>query len=175
MIRGGFIKAIGFLLDSGVKVHMLYGDRDFFCNWVGGEKVSLAVPYSRSHDFARAGYSPFVTHLGIGGMTRQLGNFSFTRVFQAGHEVPAYQPVVAYEIFMRAMRNRDIATGKLPVTDNLSTVGPRDTWFIKNTPPEKPKPRCYILRPLSCPPEIWRAVVKGTAEVKDWFVMEDNW
>ena len=30
--RGGFLDAIGYLLDSGVKVHMMYGDRDWVCN-----------------------------------------------------------------------------------------------------------------------------------------------
>src|SRR4051794_32204524 len=99
---------------------------------MGGENVSLAVPYSNAAAFARTGYAPLVTLDGISGMTRQLGNFSFTRVFQAGHEVPAYQPVAAYEIFMRATFNRDIATGLLGVTDDLATVGPGDTRFIKN-------------------------------------------
>jgi len=28
-----------------------------------------------------------------------VANFSFARVYQAGHEVPAFQPQVAFEIF----------------------------------------------------------------------------
>ncbi|KAH8900546.1 lysosomal protective protein precursor [Thozetella sp. PMI_491] len=172
--RGGFVNAIGDLIDSGVKVHMMYGDRDFTCNWMGGEKVSLAVPYSKADSFSHAGYAPLLTSRGVSGMTRQHGNFSFTRVFQAGHEVPAYQPVAAYEIFRRAMFNKDIATGLLPVTDDLSTVGPHDTLFIKNAVPKKPKPRCYILKPSSCLPGVWAAVVNGTALVRDWYVIEDE-
>lgn len=61
----------------------MYGDRDYPCNWVGGEAASLAVPYSKAEDFAAAGYTPLVTPEGVQGMTRQFGNFSFTRVFQA--------------------------------------------------------------------------------------------
>lgn len=83
IIHGGFLQSIGYLLESGVKVHMMYGDRDYPCNWVGGEAASLAVPYSKAEDFAGAGYAPLVTPEGVQGMTRQLGNFSFTRVFQA--------------------------------------------------------------------------------------------
>lgn len=83
IIHGGFLQSIGYLLESGVKVHMMYGDRDYPCNWVGGEAASLAVPYSRAEDFAGAGYAPLVTPEGVQGMTRQFGNFSFTRVFQA--------------------------------------------------------------------------------------------
>lgn len=83
IIHGGFLESIGYLLDSGVKVHMMYGDRDYPCNWVGGEAASLAVPYSKAEEFGAAGYAPLVTPEGVQGMTRQFGNFSFTRVFQA--------------------------------------------------------------------------------------------
>ncbi|PYI04632.1 lysosomal protective protein precursor [Aspergillus sclerotiicarbonarius CBS 121057] len=172
IVRGGFLDAIGYLLDSGVKVHMMYGDRDYACNWVGGEKVSLAVPYSRIDEFTETGYSPLLTPDGISGMTRQLGNYSFTRVYQAGHEVPSYQPVAAYEIFMRATFNKDIPTGALAVGDNFQTVGPLDTWHIKNIPPIAPEPKCYILSPGTCLPEVWETVANGTATVKDWYVVD---
>jgi len=172
IIVGGFTDAIAYLLDSGVKVHMMYGDRDYACNWFGGEKASLAVPYSRAADFAKAGYAPFVTPEGLGGWTRQFGNFSFTRVHQAGHEVPSYQPLASYEIFMRATLNKDISTGMIPVTDEYSTYGLPDTRHIKNTPPEKPKPRCYILKPITCTPAVWQKVAEGKVTIKDWFVVD---
>ncbi|KAJ0374572.1 hypothetical protein COL26b_007191 [Colletotrichum chrysophilum] len=171
IILGGFSESIGYLLDSGVKVHMMYGDRDYACNWVGGERVSLTIPYKRSEDFAKAGYAPLVTPDGITGMTRQFGNYSFSRVFQAGHEVPSYQPVTAYEIFMRATFNRDIATGLIPVTDELATVGPLDIWHIKNVPPAQPDPACYVLKPDTCAPEVWEMVKNGTALVRDYYVV----
>ncbi|KAK2016853.1 serine carboxypeptidase [Colletotrichum eremochloae] len=173
MVLGGFSESIGYLLDKGVKVHMMYGDRDYACNWVGGEKASLAIPYSRSLDFANAGYAPLVTPDGVTGMTRQFGNYSFSRVYQAGHEVPSYQPVTAYEIFMRATFNRDIATGLIPVTDELSTVGVKDTWHIKNVPPPQPDPICYVLKPATCRPEVWDRAANGTALVRNWYVVED--
>ncbi|GKT76086.1 serine carboxypeptidase [Colletotrichum tofieldiae] len=173
MILGGFGESIGYLLDNGVKVHLMYGDRDYACNWVGGEKASLAIPYNRSIDFANAGYAPLITPDGVTGMTRQFGNYSFSRVFQAGHEVPSYQPVTAYEIFMRATFNRDIATGLIPVTDELSTVGVKDTWHIKNVPPPQPDPICYVLKPQTCRPEVWEKVANGSALVRDWYVIGD--
>ncbi|PTB41792.1 uncharacterized protein TrAFT101_009592 [Trichoderma asperellum] len=172
--HGGFLEAVGYLLDHGIKVHMMYGDRDYACNWIGGEKASLAVPYSHSEDFARAGYAPFLTEKGVSGLTRQYGNYSFSRVFQAGHMVPAYQPEAAYEIFMRATFNRDIPTGLQPVEDDLSTDGPSDTWHVMNEPPEVPTPRCYILAPQSCLPKIWKKVVDGTAQIRNWIVSEDS-
>lgn len=86
--RPGSREAVSYLLDSGVKVALIYGDRDFACNWIGGERISLAIDYSGSQQFRDAGYATIVTANGIqwGGMVRQHGNFSFSRVFQAGHE-----------------------------------------------------------------------------------------
>ncbi|KAK5991499.1 Serine carboxypeptidase A [Cladobotryum mycophilum] len=173
-VHGGFVDAVGYLLDNGIKVHMMYGDRDYACNWVGGEVASLAVKYSRSEDFARAGYAPFDTSTGVAGFTRQVGNYSFSRVFQAGHMIPSYQPEAAYEIFMRATFDRDIPTGRLRVTDDLSTEGPLSTWHIKNDPPKVPKPRCYVLDSATCIPEVWAKVLDGTAKIKDFFVIEDE-
>jgi carboxypeptidase C (cathepsin A) len=173
MAVGGFLEAIGYLLDRGVKVHMMYGDRDFGSPWPGGESASLAVPWEQASTFAGAGYAPLlVAGAGVAGMTRQVGRFSFTRVFQAGHEVPSYQPEAAYEIFRRATLGLDVPTGLTVVDDGYATEGPGSTWHIKNVPPEMPKPRCYILKPGSCLPEVWDRFVAGAAVVKDYFVVE---
>ncbi|GAP91541.2 putative serine carboxypeptidase [Rosellinia necatrix] len=176
-VRGGYLGAIAALLDGdgGVRVHLVYGDRDYASNWAGGEAASLAVPWRRAAEFAAASYAPLLTprepppnHGGgygeeggeggggceYSGLTRQVGNFSFTRVFQAGHEVPSYAPGAAHAIFARAASGRDIATGLVPVTDGLVTSGVRDAWTVRNAPPERPRPRCYILKPESCLPEV---------------------
>lgn len=84
--RGGFSEAIGYLLDSGVKVAGMYGDRDMACNWLGGEVAFINVPYSRQDDFNAAGYAPILSGGEEKGLVRQFGNFSFSRVYQAGHE-----------------------------------------------------------------------------------------
>ncbi|CAI6089608.1 unnamed protein product, partial [Clonostachys chloroleuca] len=92
-IHGGFLDAMAYLLDSGVNIHMIFGDRDYACSWIGGEAASLAVPYSRQVDFTKSSYGKFQISDGddgYAGITRQLGNFSFTRLFQAGHMVPSY-------------------------------------------------------------------------------------
>ncbi|KAI0123686.1 carboxypeptidase C [Xylariales sp. AK1849] len=173
MAHGGYLDAIADLLDSGVHVHLMHGDRDYNCNWLEGEMSSLAVPHSRAVEFSKAGYAPFLTIDGASGMTRQVGNYSSTRVFQSGHMIPAYQPVAAYEIFMRATLGNDIATGSISVTEDYATNGPKEIWGIKNTPPEKPKPECYILKPDTCTREIWEKVKSEKVLVKNWFVVDD--
>jgi hypothetical protein len=85
---------------------------------------------------------------------------------------PSYQPEVSYEIFMRALLNKDVATGIIPVTDNYSTIGPSSTWHIKNVIPPQPQPTCYILDPSSCTEEVYATVMNGTAVVKNYIVVE---
>ncbi|KAK0748995.1 Alpha/Beta hydrolase protein [Schizothecium vesticola] len=171
--RGGFLEHIAHLLRANVSVHLVYGDRDAACNWMGGEAASLAVPWARREEFAaRAGYVPLRTAEGkVRGMTRQVGGFSYSRVFQAGHEVPRYQPEVAYEVFMRAMTGRDVATGRIEVDEGLVTVGVNDTRGWREAPPEMPEERCYVLKRGTCTDEVWKTVMNGTALVRDWWVV----
>ncbi|KAE9974920.1 hypothetical protein EG327_008624 [Venturia inaequalis] len=180
-VRGGFLEDLAYILDQGIKVALVYGDRDFACNWIGGEEVSLAVPYSNAQQFKNAGYASVqVNGTYEGGLVRQYGNFSFTRVFQAGHEVPAYQPETAYEIFRRTMGNLDIATGKTPTVhaggaNVYATTGKMDTWAVKNKPPPAPEPICYTLSmSTTCSNDQIKAVVNGTARIKDWVVVDGN-
>ncbi|KAI9852598.1 MAG: hypothetical protein M1838_000252 [Thelocarpon superellum] len=171
--RGGFLEDLSFLLDSGVKVALVYGDRDYACNWIGGEQVSLAVNYSKSDEFHAAGYTDIeVNSSYVGGQVRQHGNFSFSRVFESGHEVPAYQPETAYQIFMRALTNRDIASGTTSTNalPDFSTTGPPTTFQVKNAVPASPPPECYIWSPSTCTDAQVAALQNGTAVVEDFFV-----
>lgn len=128
---GGYLDDIGALLDDGIKVALIYGDRDSICNWIGGEEVSLAVNYSQSSAFHNAGYANIsINSSYVSNQARQHGNFSFSRVFQLGHEVPAYQPETAYQIFQRAL---DIATGTISTSrkEDYGTVGSSTTFEVK--------------------------------------------
>jgi carboxypeptidase C (cathepsin A) len=85
--RGDSPRQIATLLEKGVKVALVYGDRDYACNWIGGERNSLRINYTGTEEFKSAGYQPIFTNpLAIGGQVRQYGNYSFSRVYQAGHE-----------------------------------------------------------------------------------------
>jgi carboxypeptidase C (cathepsin A) len=63
----------------------------FICNWFGGEAVSLAVNYTHSAQFKAAGYAPFHVDGVEYGEVREYGNFSFVRIYEAGHSVPYFQ------------------------------------------------------------------------------------
>lgn len=113
----GYTSELASLLDAGVKVALVYGDRDYRANWLGGEAISLALRHTSHLAFAAASYVDITTNTSYtGGRVRQQNNLSFSRVFQAGHEIPYYQPQTAYEIFARTLRGLDVATGTVDVT-----------------------------------------------------------
>ncbi|TGO90353.1 hypothetical protein BPOR_0068g00200 [Botrytis porri] len=92
-------------------------------DWFGGEAISLAAKYTHSAEFAAAGYAPFIVDGTEYGEVRQYGNFSFLRIYEAGHEVPYYQPVASLEFFRRTLLDLDIAEGKARVASNYSSPG----------------------------------------------------
>ena len=71
------------------------------------------------------------------GETREYGNFSFTRVYEAGHEVPYYQPLASLALFNRTINMFDIATGELKITEDYATNG---TAKATHTEPFVPLP-----------------------------------
>ncbi|KAK3118025.1 hypothetical protein LTR53_000062 [Teratosphaeriaceae sp. CCFEE 6253] len=179
MTRGDLLKDLAYVLDHGVKVAMIYGDRDYACNWVQGERSSLGIPWSSQAAFRGAGYTPLVVSpVYSGGLTRQYGNLSFTRVYQAGHMVPSYQPEAAYAIFMRALLGKDIATGTVDLRahaaaegEEYATTGAGDTWWMRNDVLPSPPRECYVLEMGHCDEEEKGWIFDGTAIVKDWIVV----
>ncbi|KAH5536671.1 carboxypeptidase [Parastagonospora nodorum] len=114
-----FIEDLEEILGYGVRVALLYGDADYICNW----SVSLAANFSDAAAFRAAGYTPFLVDGVEYGEVREYGNFSFTRIYEAGHEVPYYQPVASLEHFKRVLDHVIIADGSMVVTDNYGTNG----------------------------------------------------
>ncbi|KAI1092402.1 carboxypeptidase S1 [Rostrohypoxylon terebratum] len=123
----GTIEDIRYLLSKGITVAIYAGDADYNCNWLGGEAVAeeIAAP-----GFSKAGYVDIVTSDNIThGQVKQAGKFSFTRIYESGHEVPFYQPLAALEYFERAIKGHDIQTGRVPVHEKYLTKGtPKSTY-----------------------------------------------
>ncbi|CAN8100006.1 unnamed protein product [Discula destructiva] len=178
-------KIVEGLLDAGVHVSLLYGDADFRSDWVGGETMASALDHSNAEAFRASGYAPMKTSKTgkVGGYVRQAGGLSFIRVLDAGHLIPFFQPEVTHDIFLRASRGLDVATGTTPVVaaggegagDHV-TSGPSSVWDIKNTvvdpqPPEWCNPN-YAPLWYVCTGNQIRALADGTAVVKDGVVVE---
>ncbi|KAL6354101.1 hypothetical protein LRP88_12435 [Fusarium phalaenopsidis] len=163
------------VINRGVNVAIVYGDRDYRCPWYGGENVSLALNFQDAEEFCSAGYEFITTNSSNkAGFVREHGNLSFSRIFQAGHGVPAYQPEVMSKIFERAMFGRDIATGKINMAQNgnYSTAGPKSVADVKNKVMEALENMCFVRLPESCTDEQLAALANGTAVVTDWIIVE---
>ncbi|KAI9814390.1 MAG: hypothetical protein M1827_003246 [Pycnora praestabilis] len=194
--KAGFLRDLGRVLDGGVKVAMVYGDRDFVCNWLGGEALSLSIPHTHAPSFLAAGYTNLLLPNGqpAGAQVRQHYNLSFTIVHNAGHAVSIQRPNITYAIFNRANAGMDIATGTRHVSVNgtcnedaagahrgdggvgqcYSTTGPRrsrrpakEVQMLQ----EMPTPVCYVLNLGACSEEQRSAYQNGTGVVKEYFVV----
>lgn len=117
------------LNDAPVRIALIYGDSDYICAWYGGEDISLQADYTGAEDFRKAGYAPLMVDGVRYGDTREYGNFSFTRVFDAGHMVPWWQPEASLAMFNRTLNGQDIATGNVKLRDDYGTVGERESTY----------------------------------------------
>lgn len=119
-----FIEDLEDILTRPVRVALIYGDADYICNWFGGQAISLATKYKHSKQFQAAGYEPFLVDGVEYGETREYGNFSFTRVYEAGHEVPFYQPIAALQLFNRTLNGWELPKGDKKLTPGFGSSGP---------------------------------------------------
>jgi len=83
------------------------GDKDFICNWRGGEAWTNEANWTHSAEFKNASYQNWTME----GNAKPVGEFkevaelTFLRVFDAGHMVPMDQPEVALGMLDRFFGN----------------------------------------------------------------------
>ncbi|KAK3719712.1 hypothetical protein LTR37_004249 [Vermiconidia calcicola] len=117
------------LIEGGTYTVQFSGDADYICNWIGNE---AAIERINPPGWSSAGYSNISTSDDIvHGQVKQSDNFAFARIYDAGHEVPFYQPLVALEMFDRAINGLDIATGERRVSKggDYRTSGPSKSTY----------------------------------------------
>ncbi|KAM0806285.1 Alpha/Beta hydrolase protein [Usnea florida] len=144
--RGDHIGEMAYLLSKGVRVALVYGDRDYICNWFGGEAISFSIAAQAAgySPFYTAGYADIVINTTyVGGVVRQYGNLSFSRIYDAGHLIPAYQPETAFTVFTRIISGTDISLGEAA---NLSTYTSNGTANATETSkaPDQLEPTCWV-------------------------------
>ncbi|THX88997.1 putative carboxypeptidase 2 [Aureobasidium pullulans] len=119
--ESGTIEALKTLVSDDITVVLYAGDADYNCNWLGGEVVAGEV---NAPGFSNAGYTNVTSSDNIvHAQVKQSGKFSFVRIFESGHEVPFYQPLMSLEMFDRAINGKDIATGRRTVKGGYKTTG----------------------------------------------------
>jgi cathepsin A (carboxypeptidase C) len=91
---------VGFLITSGLEVVLYHGDKDFICNWRGGEAVANNVQWSGQGQFVGLPYTKWENY----GEFKHLDNFTFYRIYNAGHLVPMDQPAAALAMLARVIK-----------------------------------------------------------------------
>lgn len=133
LVLADYLEDIERLLSRNIRVTLVYGDADYTCNWFGGEAISLALKFKHSKQFHAAGYQPFIVNGTEYGVTREYGNLSFTRIYNAGHMVPYYQPDASLQFFNRSLYGWDLPTGQKKITSNSDTRGPASATHTQSS------------------------------------------
>jgi cathepsin A (carboxypeptidase C) len=91
------------ILNDGISVLNYAGDADFTCNWYGIKAFALELDWKGKSGFNSAKDIP-LTYLSNGteyGQYRTHENFSFVKIYEAGHMVAYYQPAAALDMINR--------------------------------------------------------------------------
>ena len=105
-----FLTQLGDVVKSGVRTVIWAGDADFICNWFGGQDAANAVSWSGQSQFQAKTLAPYNVAGTQGGTFKTVNNFSFLRVFGAGHEVPFYTPQLALQVFKQTMMQQPLSS-----------------------------------------------------------------
>ncbi|KAI0673817.1 serine carboxypeptidase [Trametes maxima] len=89
------------LLERGVRALIYVGATDWICNWVGNERMTLALEWSGQNDFRDQPLTEWRVGDEIAGKVRSAGGLTFATIDGAGHMAPYDQPVRSLELANR--------------------------------------------------------------------------
>ncbi|KAH9939582.1 Alpha/Beta hydrolase protein [Amylocystis lapponica] len=96
------------LLERGIRVLIYVGANDWICNWVGNERMALALDWTGKDLFVKAPLREWEVDGEAAGLTRSSGGFTFLTVYGAGHMVPYDQPKNSLEMMMRWLAKEEM-------------------------------------------------------------------
>jgi len=97
-VEESFAWEIPFILEKGLRVVIYSGDLDLICNWYGGFAWTNALRWSGAVEFNKAEMRVWNNGKASAGEAKTYKNFTFVRVYNAGHMVPHDQPANALAI-----------------------------------------------------------------------------
>ncbi|KAI5808499.1 Alpha/Beta hydrolase protein [Peziza echinospora] len=74
------------------------GDADFICNWLGNQAWVHALDWHGKTGFNKEKLAPYKVGEKEVGQIKSSGNFTFLRLYQAGHMVPYNQPEASLQM-----------------------------------------------------------------------------
>lgn len=102
------ISSLAKLLDAGLRTVIWAGDKDFICNSLGVHRSLLAMKWKFAKQFSKAPWKNLTIRGRAAGVYKTAGPLTYITVYDAGHEVPAYQPAVSLEIFRQTISHENI-------------------------------------------------------------------
>ncbi|KZP17012.1 alpha/beta-hydrolase [Athelia psychrophila] len=96
------------LVNSKLKTLIWAGDADINCNWLGGHASVLAMDWYGNKTLHNTPFKNMTVNGKAVAAVQNVDNFSFARVYKSGHEVPAFQPKAALEIFKQVIKKEQL-------------------------------------------------------------------
>jgi carboxypeptidase C (cathepsin A) len=103
-----FLPTLGKVVQSGVTTVIWAGDADAVCDWFGGFASANEIPFSGHPAFKKKAVKDYKVGGVVGGTFKTVENLSWLRVFASGHEVPAFKPELAFQVFKQTMQKKAI-------------------------------------------------------------------
>ncbi|KAI7940842.1 hypothetical protein MJO28_013127 [Puccinia striiformis f. sp. tritici] len=100
--------ALAKLLNKGLRTVIWAGDRDFICNTLGGYRSISAMDWQYADEFRKAPWTMLRFKGQDAGRYKKAGPLTYITVFGAGHQIPAYKPQLALEVFKQTIFHEDI-------------------------------------------------------------------
>jgi len=89
------------LLERGIRVLIYVGTYDMACNWVGNERMTLALEWSGQEAFVSQPMRDWFVNDIVVGKTRSWKGLTFATIDGAGHMAPADKPKESLEMVKR--------------------------------------------------------------------------
>lgn len=128
------------------------------------------------------GYADIIVNSSyVGGHVLQAGNFSFSRIFDAGHTVPLYQPETAFTGFTRIVEGTDIGMGREVNLTRFQSQGPSRSVHPsgkRREIPEQEPHTCWIRNiEYSCTFEEKLKINRGEGAVRNgiWYAQAEDY
>ena len=74
------------------------GEKDYICNWRGGERWTNLVSYGGTDEFNKMDYEAWKVDGKEAGLYKAAEGMTFLRVHEAGHMVPIDQPKNTFQM-----------------------------------------------------------------------------